>query len=318
MRRITIPGRSIDLFRARATAQTPSPYLCSVCKYQATSFSTTHIRAARNSKVPLTEKIRQRIWGTDRPPGLEDPYGGKSVLEKMKERAEVEEPERKEGRLEAAKSNLDLSTYVPASTWDGLEKVGSYEGWWEENWDPYHQFDGFLPKEVVKDSDEITAALHRAVVEVFALQQAGLPLREISAAAPSDDLTLEVQISPSAAGAALQFSQEASLEDIVQSLAPAMEDETVVKENPTESEEDVAADRSTIDPLHPSSEVDETAPKGNPTESEEDVAADRSTVDPLSQMTYDALVASWDPAWLQISLENREVKFAVSACVHAS
>jgi len=60
--------------------------------------------------------------------------------------------------------------------------------------------------------------------------------------------------------------------------------ETEVNTAPTESEEDVAADRSTVDPLHPEPETpisDETAVKKNPTESEEDVAADRSTVDPL-------------------------------------
>jgi hypothetical protein len=319
MRRIAIPGRSIDLLRARAAAQTPSPYLCSACKHQATSFSTSSIRVARNIKVPFTEKIRQRIWGTDKPPGLEDPYGDKSIFDKTKERAKVEEAEEREEQLMGAKPKPDLSTYEPASTWDGLEKVGGFGGWWKENWDPDHPFEGFLPADIIKDSDEVTAALHRAIVEVFALQQAGLPLQDISAAAPGDDLTQEVQISPSATGATLQFSQEASLEQIVQSLAPVVEDETAVKEDPTESEEDVAADRSTIDPLHPSSSipaaVDETAEKENPTESEEDVAADRSTVDPLSgtaQMTYDELVASWDPVWLQISLENPEVKFAVS------
>ncbi|KAH8770527.1 ribosomal subunit 39S-domain-containing protein [Hyaloscypha finlandica] len=313
MRRITRPGRSIDLLRARATAQTPSPYLCSACKLQATSFSTTSIRAARNNgKVPFTEKIRQRIWGTDKPPGLEDPYGDRSVFNKTKKRARVEEAEEGE-QLEAAKPTPDLSTYEPASTWDGLEEVGGFE----ENWDPDHQFRGFLPAEVIKDSDEVTAALHRALVEVFALQQVGMPLKDISAAMPGVDLTHEVQISPTATGATLQFSQEASLEQIIQSLTPAVDDETTVKENPTESEEDVAADRSTIDPLHPSSpevEVDETAEKKNPTESEEDVAADRSTVDPLSgstQITYGELVASWDPSWLQISLENPEIKFAV-------
>jgi hypothetical protein len=249
---------------------------------------------------------------------LEDPYGDKSVFDKTKERTKVEEVDREE-QLEAAKLRLDLSTYEPASTWDGLERVGGFGGWWKENWDRDHTFKGFLPAEVVKDSAEVTAALHRAIVEVFALQQAGLPLQDISAAAPGDDLTQEVQIGPSATGATLQFSQEASLEQIVQSLAPVVEDETAVKEDPTESEEDIAADRSTIDPLHPSpsipAAVDETAEKENPTESEEDVAADRSTVDPLSgsaQMTYDELVASWDPAWLQIYLENPEVKFAVS------
>ncbi len=317
MRRITRPGGSIDLLRARATAPTPSPYLCSACKHQASSFSTSSIRAVRNNgKVPFTEKIRQRIWGTDRPPGLKDPYGYKSVFDKTNERAKVEEAEERGEQLEAAKPRPDLSTYEPASTWDGLEKVGGFGGWWKENWDRDHQFRGFLPAEVKKDPDEVTAALHRAIEEVFALKEAGLLLQDISAAAPGLDLTHEVQIDPSATGATLQFSEEASLEEIVQSLAPAVEDETAVKENPTESEEDVAADRSTIDPLHPTpAEVDETSEKVNPTESEEDVAADRSTVDPLSsstQITYDELVASWDPSWLQISLEDPEVKFAVS------
>jgi hypothetical protein len=319
MRRITRPTRSIDFLRARANAQTPCPYLCSACKLQATSFSTTSLWAARNhGKVPWTEKFRQRIWGTDRPPGLENPYEGKSVLNKAKEPEKEDEIEEGQAEQEAAKPKPVLSTYEPASTWDGLEEVGEDGSWSQENWDPDHQYKGFLPLEVMKDSDEVTAALHRAVVEVFALQQAGIPLQEISAVAPGDDLTQEVRISPSTTGATLQFSQQVSLEQIIQSLAPVVEDETVVKENPTESEEDVAADRSSIDPLHPPTTpaaVDETAEKEYPTESEEDVAADRSTVDPLSdstQVTYNELVASWDPSWLEISLETPEVKFAVS------
>jgi hypothetical protein len=325
MRRITRPGRAIDLLQARATARTPSPYLCSTCKHQAAAFSNSSIRPARNNrKLPWTEKVRQRIWGTDKPPGLKDPYGGKSILEDMKEQAKAEEAEQREDQLQTAKPRPDLSIYEPASTWDGLEKVGGFGNWWKDNWDQDHQFRGFLPMEVKKDSDEVTAALHRAIVEVFALQQVGMPLEGISAAIPGVDFTHEVQISPSATGATLQFSPQASLEQIIQSLTPAAEDETSLKENPTESEEDVAADRSTIDPLHPSGteiEVDETAEKKNPTESEEDVAADRSTVDPLSGstlMTYDELIASWDPSWLQVSLENPEIKFAVSILSHSS
>jgi hypothetical protein len=320
MRRITLPSRSIDLLRAGVVAQRTSPYLCSACKHQA-SFSTTSIQAARaNGKVPFTEKVRRRIWGTDAPPGLEDPYGDKSVFDKTKEQAKEEEAEEREAQVKATKP--DPSTYEPASTWDGLEQVGGFGNWWKYNWDPDHQFQGFLPAEVVKDSDEVTVALHRAIVEVFALEQVGMPVQNISAAAPGDDLTQGVQINPSPTGATLKFPQEASLQQIIQSLAPVAEDETAVKEAPTESEEDVAADRSTVDPLHPSSSipavVEETSTKEDPTESEEDVAADRSTVDPLSgtatQITYEDLVASWDPSWLQISLENPEVKFAVSAC----
>jgi hypothetical protein len=45
------------------------------------------------------------------------------------------------------------------------------------------------------------------------------------------------------------------------------------KPQPTESQEDVAADRSAIDPLH----------RLNPTESQENVMADRSPDDPLQQ-----------------------------------
>jgi uncharacterized protein involved in copper resistance len=137
------------------------------------------------------------------------------------------------------------------------------------------------------------------------------------------------------------------LDDIIQSLTPAATeiDETAVKGNPSESEADVAADRSTVDPLHPKrsvevDEVDETAVKKNPSESEADVAADRSSVDPLhhesvgidetkvkgnpseseadvaaDRSTVDPLrhesLESSDRAWLEVSLEDPEVKFAV-------
>jgi len=311
MRRITIPSKSLDLFRARVTAQTSCPYLCSACKRQAPTFSTSSLRAA-DGKVAFTERVRQRIWGTDAPPGLEDPYGDKSVFDRTKQRAKEEEAEDRRTRKEAARP--DPSTYEPASTWDGLESVGGFGQWWKDNWDPDNQFLGFLPAEIVKDPDEVTAALRRAVVEVFSLQQAGMAIQDISTAAPGEDLTKEVQISPAARGAMLQFSQEVLLDQIIKSLAPVVEDETAVKGDPTESEEDVAADRSTVDPLHPDTiipaAVDETSEKENPTASEEDVAADRSTVTG-PQMTYEDLVASWDPSWLQISLENPEVKFAV-------
>ncbi len=158
-------------------------------------------------------------------------------------------------------------------------------------------------------------------MEVFALQEAGVPLSSISSEVPEYDLTMDVTIEDSPTGPTLKFADDApSLEDIVQSLAPAV-DETAVKTDPTESEEDVAADRSDIDPLHPEEEqavYDETAVKSDPTESEEDVAADRSTEDPLHkassvEITYEDLIASWGPSWLQVSIEKPEIKFAVSS-----
>ena len=34
-------------------------------------------------------------------------------------------------------------SYVPAATWDGLERIGGAEGWWEEAWDRENQFEGY-------------------------------------------------------------------------------------------------------------------------------------------------------------------------------
>jgi hypothetical protein len=215
------------------------------------------------------------------------------------------------------------SDYEKASTWDGLERVGGMGNWWRDNWDPQHQFRGFLPPNVVEDTEEMTAALHRAMVEVLAVKQAGLPLEMVSKRVPGLDFTHNVQIVPSANGAQLRFTKDSSLEQVLQSLSASV-DETAEKEAPTESEEDVAADRSEVDPLHPEENkteekqtpVDETAEKGEPTESEEDVAADRSEADPLkhseSVMTYEELIASWDPSWLQVSVQDPEILFAVS------
>lgn len=210
-------------------------------------------------------------------------------------------------------SSTPAATYEPAETWDGLEEVGG-----EEIWESEHPFKSFIPPETTIEDEVITLSFHRAMVEVFSAQQAGQPLSIVSQAEPGDYLTEDVQLVPSPTGVSLQFPATVSLEEIVQSLSPEI-DETKEKSSPTESEEDVAADRSNVELLHPeppSVIVDETATKELPTESEEDVAADRSTVDPLKQdassvRTYADVIGAWDPSWLQVSLEDPEIKFAV-------
>ena len=52
--------------------------------------------------MPLTEKLRRKIWGTDNPPGLEDPYGDRSVFDQSKKKERrLEKEERDAARLEA-------------------------------------------------------------------------------------------------------------------------------------------------------------------------------------------------------------------------
>jgi hypothetical protein len=317
MRRVARIDRSIGLLKYRTSTPLQSPYLCFACEAHATFFSTSSTRTAR--PTTYTDRLRNKIWGTDSPPGLDDPYGGTSILEKHRQKggkAPVEEETEIEETTEAkTASSTPASTYVPAETWDGLEEVGG-----EQIWESEHPFRSFVPSEVASEDEVITLNFHRALVEVYAARQAGQPLSIVSQAEPGEYLTLDVQLIPSATGATLRFPETISLEEIVQSLSPEI-DETKEKGAPTESEEDVAADRSTVDPLHPDStpvKIDETATKEAPTESEEDVAADRSTVDPLkgdasSVRTYADVITAWDPSWLQVSLEDPEVKFAVSS-----
>ncbi|KAG4429057.1 hypothetical protein IFR05_015461 [Cadophora sp. M221] len=323
MRRIARLDRSIDLLRTRATVQAPSStYLCTACKHHTSPFSTS---SARDAKTSMTDRLRRKIWGTDSPPGLEDPYGGKSVFDQTKKREQEQQGEeqkaaRKSQSEEAKANRLPTSKYTPATTWDGLQTVGFVEDRWAQD----HLYKPFVPMEVKTNSEEITGALHRAMVEIFALKEAGVPLDSVSSKVPGRDLTLDVTIDQSPSGPVLKFMGGAAppLEDLVGSVTGKAQtqavDETVEHEVPTESEEDVAADRSTIDPLHSDAEpaAEETFEKENPTESEEDVDADRTSVDPLHQadsvvVTYEELIASWGPGWLQVSLEDPEIKFAV-------
>ena len=105
------------------------------------------------------------------------------------------------------------------------------------------------------------------------------------------------------------------MQQVIEAAESHAKNEEVVE--PTESQEDIDADRSEVDPLKnkviPSTE--HHPENTEPTESEEDINADRSTEDPLHRVetkTYHDVISSWDPAWLQVSLQNPEVKFAVS------
>lgn len=231
------------------------------------------------------------------------------MFDRSKPQYENEVQEREE-RQASRTVPTDLSGYEPAANWDGLEMVGGWGNWWKENWDPEHPYIGFAEGQAVTDSFEATAALRRAVIESFTLQQAGRSLSEISKLQTEYDPTYEVEIAASGTGATVQFPANAPVENVLvfKPEESAKEfDETKEKSNPTPSEEDVAADRSIADPLHPEST--------KPTPSEEvvvDGEEQPGSGKSAQFATYDELVASWNPAWLEISLANQELKFAVS------
>lgn len=257
-----------------------------------------------------TEKWRKKIWGTDKPPGAKDPYGGPSAAEMYAaERSgkKVSKPKARAPKLE----QFDMSTYQESDSWEGLEEVGGKGIWWMNRQEP--EFKGFMPPMKVDDPYEVTAALHRAVVEVFALRAANEPLELLSGAAIGPDITTEVHIVSDAEGGRLALPEHIKLSDLVDNFSQV--DETAIHTNPTESEADIAADRSDVKlPTQhaPVEMVDETEVKVAPSMAEEEVAADRSNVDPLRDAAYKAMVESWDPVWLNVSLADPAVKFAVS------
>ncbi|KAG9233877.1 ribosomal subunit 39S-domain-containing protein [Amylocarpus encephaloides] len=307
--------------------RTSNTSICFACRLQATSYSTSTESQAKEKQSSFTQGLRKRIWGVDNPPGPEDPYSTSQLGETRVEgepsvdtivdsleinRGELERSKRSERQQEEKQREELMKNYEPSNSWDGLEVIGDRRPQLTEG----NHYSGFMPKNVSEDTEEVVIALHRAVVEAHALRQAGQPLAGISKNIATDvDWTVNVNVIPTASGTTLEFSQGATLDDVVQQLI-ASPKSTIDVEAPTESQEDVEADRSTEDPLHPEATEDEVNKKRYPTESEEDVVADRSREDPLetSEGTYvrhSEIIASWNPAWLETSVEDLDLKFSI-------
>ncbi len=298
MRRLSRLDRPIGRLRPRSTSSSSS-FLCSACLRRA-PFSTSIRCFAEQGKVPRTERLRRTIWGTDEPPGLKDPYGGPSIAEERQAARATEESLSNEGKLvqesKKPQSNTPApvidASYEPAKTWDGLEEVGELPA-------PEFYFEGFMPAEKVTDPYEATAVLHRAVVEVFSLRQAGRPLSELSNAGIWIDMTSDVHISVSASSPStplLQFPEGLSEEAILATLSQ------------TEAE----AVESTEDVFEPETSDDALIMGSSPTKDAMTEGRFPESTKAMQSTNYEQQVASWNPSWLKVSLEDDDIKFAVS------
>ncbi|OJJ42971.1 hypothetical protein ASPZODRAFT_75413 [Penicilliopsis zonata CBS 506.65] len=214
-------------------------YLCSTCRQQvsrparsvvtlAQPFGRRHASSDSSSSssatTPLTEKVRRKIWGTDNPPGLKDPYGGDGAISRalggstnennLAESTGQQELETVTGEdpLAAAASS---SGYVPAMTWEGLPTIG-HLGRWSDL--PPSQADAYSPfvakKRLVKEG-LVALAAHQAAVELALLRSLGKPLTAVCDVLEHDEsifkLIWECKIQPGAEGAwegALVFPNE--------------------------------------------------------------------------------------------------------------
>jgi hypothetical protein len=147
------PVRLLQPLEAPSLQLSKSLYVCSSCRHNvlpACSLKYAHARRHASGQTPLTERLRQRIWGTSQPPGLEDPYGGEGIISKAwkkrkgehtGEQERVQEVEEEEeaaavaaaaeaARVGSRKAQREPTTeFTPAKTAEGLQIIGHRRKW---------------------------------------------------------------------------------------------------------------------------------------------------------------------------------------------
>ena len=149
------PTRQLRLDDLAFDLLASSPYVCNSCRHLALRQRIGNqppLRHASSKNIPFTEKLRRKIWGTDNPPGLADPYGGPSFLERYrqerdtKKKSQQQETVEEEVRAreppettlgpgwgnavkEAEDEQFPEPKYVAAESWEGLEHYGHTGDW---------------------------------------------------------------------------------------------------------------------------------------------------------------------------------------------
>ena len=106
-------------------------YVCSTCRQSARPrplVARQFLRHASDNSTPITERVRRKLWGTDKPPGLEDPYGDNSVLWKKKEGGAAPEPPKPQQEEEPVEEPTS-GDYEPALDGKRLAHVGHLGRW---------------------------------------------------------------------------------------------------------------------------------------------------------------------------------------------
>ncbi|KAI1760010.1 hypothetical protein GGR53DRAFT_511395 [Hypoxylon sp. FL1150] len=158
--------------------------------HQPTASQTALASHCRPVPACLQSHISTRFYSAHRQPVSSEP-GPVTEAAKEEYRREEDNELNKEG-LEAAgnqhshayappprRSHAERSdevsdpSYIPAMTADGLETVGGLGNWWDKQDHWSNDFVGFKPTQKVLDPAVIEATVRQAIIEAFALRQAG-------------------------------------------------------------------------------------------------------------------------------------------------
>ena len=155
------PKIGINTIVKRASFRKADPrsvYVCFQCQRKAStqslkakpSFPSCPIPRRLASTSPFSERLRKKIWGTDTPPGQEDPYGPPGVVEQNRKDRELgdhqqtfPDPESRSKSQSAVDEEDDSGLLESdATTWEGMPVVGGH-GWGMREWDAEHPYTGF-------------------------------------------------------------------------------------------------------------------------------------------------------------------------------
>ncbi|KAE8152531.1 ribosomal subunit 39S-domain-containing protein [Aspergillus avenaceus] len=165
-------------------------YVCSVCRQETRPRPALARQFLRNSSTtPITERVRRKIWGTDSPPGLEDPYGGQSVLEKKFKKDQPEQRPQRTQEPDDGWRNIDEASagvetapsgeYEPATTWEGLARVGHLGRWTDFPASEVDEYTSFKSKKRLTKPNHHALAAHQAAVEICLMQSLNKPLASV-------------------------------------------------------------------------------------------------------------------------------------------
>ncbi|KAL2828752.1 glucosidase II beta subunit-like-domain-containing protein [Aspergillus cavernicola] len=166
-------------------------YVCSVCRQEARPRPFVARQFLRNASdsTPITERVRRKLWGTDNPPGLKDPYGGEGVFEKKfkKNQAVQQGQEGAEEVTQAAETENAAvdeavpadSAYTPATTWEGIQHIGHLGRWDDLPPREADAYNSFSSNRRLNKSVHLSLAAHQAAIELSLMHALNKPLVHI-------------------------------------------------------------------------------------------------------------------------------------------
>ncbi|KAL4788246.1 ribosomal subunit 39S-domain-containing protein [Aspergillus varians] len=170
-------------------------YVCSVCRQEARPrpfVARQFLRNASDSTTPITERVRRKIWGTDNPPGLKDPYGGEGIFEKKFKKnqavrqedqaVEVTPAETQSAAAEAAVEDAvpeNDAAYEAATTWEGLQRIGHLGRWSDLPASEADAYNSFFSNRRLTKPGHLALAAHQTAVELCLMHSLKKPLTSV-------------------------------------------------------------------------------------------------------------------------------------------